>query len=79
MPKRFRCKDLGWKCGYLQTGPTTAELMPVVEEHLRKFHSLPVVPADIRQRAQSVIYVVPARVRPGSSTDPAAAAPPTST
>ncbi len=64
MRKRFRCKDLGWKCGYLQTAPTVTELMVKVEEHLRHFHALPVLPADLRQRAESVVYEVPPRERP---------------
>lgn len=65
MRKRFRCKDLGWKCGYLETSSTVTELMVKVQEHLRKFHALPVLPADVRQRAESVIYEVPPRERPG--------------
>lgn len=82
MPKRFRCKDVGQKCGYVQTGDTPADLMPRIEEHMKAVHNLAPLPPDVRQRIEKAIFDLPPRRAGGaaptapSAPSPASSSPP---
>ena len=79
MAKRFRCREMGWKCGYVMTATTTVDLLPRVEEHLRTSHNLAVVPQDFRAKMEGAVHEVPDRKRvpsaPGTYPSSSVAAP----
>ncbi len=73
MAKRYRCRLMGWKCGYVMTAPTVTELIPRVEEHLRSAHNLAVVPQDIRLKVDSAVQEYTERRATGRSSSAAPA------
>ena len=58
MTNRFRCRDVGQKCGYVQKAPTTEELLPKVEEHLRTSHGMATLDPEMRQKITAAIREV---------------------
>jgi predicted small metal-binding protein len=76
--KRFRCQDIGQKCGWVQSAATVGEMMPRIEEHARTAHGITVIPADLKAKIEAAIRDIPDRTPrpPAAPRAPSGTSPP---
>ncbi len=55
MAKKFKCADIGMKCGFEATANTTDELMPKIADHAKAAHGMTEIPKDILAKVQAAI------------------------
>lgn len=52
------CRDLGMNCGFVAKGKSDEKVMKKAAKHLKKKHKMLEVPADLQQRARTMIRKV---------------------
>jgi len=55
MVKKFKCADIGMKCGFETTADTTEQLMPKIAEHAKTVHGMTEIPKDTLAKVQAAI------------------------
>lgn len=55
MAKTLHCRDVGPDCDFVARGESEDDIMRQVVEHARSVHGIDPVPADLAQKARSVI------------------------
>lgn len=55
MVKKFKCADIGMKCGYEETAATTEQLMPKLAAHAKAAHGMTEIPKDIMTKITAAI------------------------
>jgi predicted small metal-binding protein len=55
MAKKFKCADIGMKCGFETTADTTEQLMPKIANHAKTAHGMTSIPSDILAKVQAAI------------------------
>lgn len=55
MAKKFKCADIGMKCGFEATADTTEQLMPKIGAHAKTAHGMTEIPKDVLAKVQAAI------------------------
>ncbi|MFI5449975.1 MAG: DUF1059 domain-containing protein [Candidatus Bathyarchaeia archaeon] len=55
MAKKFKCADIGMKCGYEETAATTDQLMPKLAAHAKAAHGMTEIPMDTMAKIAGAI------------------------
>lgn len=53
MTKKFKCADLGMKCGFEATADTVEQLMSKIASHAKEAHGMTDIPKEILTKVQA--------------------------
>jgi predicted small metal-binding protein len=55
MARKFKCADIGMKCGFEETANTVEQLMPKIAAHAKAAHGMTEIPKEILTKVQAAI------------------------
>jgi len=55
LAKKFKCADIGMKCGYEETADSTEQLMPKLAAHAKAAHGMSEIPKELMGKISAAI------------------------
>jgi predicted small metal-binding protein len=55
MARKFKCADIGMKCGFEETANTVEQLMLKIAAHAKAAHGMTEIPKEILTKVQAAI------------------------